>query len=134
MTVFSANSFRSVAALPLLVCAVFLAAHVSANDDVFLVHNYPLPDNFSRVELRCKIDIFNPTLLEDADFFLGETEISSQTVVGYSRDGGVLRYTITPETEGPLTCRSEKTSDVLKLAGITKSSACTIGISHQDLS
>ena len=132
-----AFSFRSVAALPLFICAVFLAAHVSANDDVFLDHSYSPPDNFSRVELRCKIDKFNPRLLQDATFFLGETEISPQTVVGYSRDRGVLRYIITPEREGPLTCRSQsrdggKTSDVLKLAGITKSSACIIGISHQE--
>ena len=89
--------------------------------EIFLVHNYPLPGNFSRVELRCKIDNINPTVLQDADFFLGETEISPQTVVGYSRDGGVLSYTITPERKGHLTCRSrdgEETPDVLKLAGI----------------
>ena len=108
--------FRSVAALPLLTCAIFLSAHVS--EGVLLVHNYPLPGNFSRVELRCKADNFNPTVLPNADFFLGDTEISPQTVVGYSRDGGVLSYTITPEREGLLTCRDgEETSDVLKLAG-----------------
>ena len=113
---FSANSFRSVAALPLLILAVFYSAHVS--EGVFLTHSYSPPDNFSRVELRCRADQFNPTVLQDADFFLGETEISIQTVVGYSRDGGVVRYTVTPEREGPLTCRDgEETSDVLKLAG-----------------
>ena len=86
--------------------------------EIILVHNYPLPGNFSRVELRC--NNFTLRLLEDAVFFLGETEISPQTVVGYSRDGGVLSYTITPEREGPLTCRSrdgEEKSNVLKLAG-----------------
>ena len=115
---FTANFFRSVGALPLLTCAVFLSAHVS--EGVFLDHSYTLPDNFSRVELRCKADDFNPTVLPNADFFLGETEISRQTVVGYNRDRDVLRYTITPEREGPLTCRprdGEETSAVLKLAG-----------------
>ena len=111
------NYVRSIAVGLMLVCE-FFSAH--ASDDIFLVHNYPLPGNFSRVELRCKVDKFHASLLQDADFFLGETEISRQNVVGYSRDAGVLRYTITPEREGPLTCRSrdgEETSDVLKLAG-----------------
>ena len=109
---------RSIAIGLMLICE-FFSVHVSAK--IFLTYKYPLPGNFSRVELRCKIDNFNLTVLQDADFFLGETELSPQTVVGYSRDRGVLSYTITPEKEGPLTCRSrdgEETSDVLKLAGI----------------
>ena len=112
------NYIRSIAIGLMLVCE-FFSVHVSAK--IFLTHNYPLPGNFSRVELRCKIDNFIPTVLQDAVFFLGETEIFPQTVVGYSRDGGVLSYTITPEREGHLTCRSrdgEEPLDVLKLAGI----------------
>lgn len=111
----SAELFRSIA-----VCAFFLSAHVSA---VSLKHKYPLSRNYSRVQLHCQVgDDFNPKVLEDAVFFLGEREITNHTVVGYSRNGGLLNYTITPEGEGPLSCSRptdrRKSSEVLKLAGI----------------
>ena len=112
------NYVRSIAIGLMLVCEFFSAHVVSA--EIFLAHNYPLPGNFSHVELRCEADNVNPRLLHNAEFFLGETEIFPPTVVGFSRDGGVVRYTITPEREEPLTCRSrdgKETSDVLKLAG-----------------
>ena len=95
-----------------LILTKFFSAHVST--EIFLVHNYPLLGNFSQVELYCKADYFYPRLF---DFFLGETKITPQTAIGYR---GVLSYTITPEREGPLTCRSrdgKEKSNVLKLAG-----------------
>ena len=115
----SSTVFRPVLLLVLLACAHFHDAHVSAG--ITLAHSYPQPGNFSRVELRCHKDVFN--LLRDAVFFRdGDTEITQDSVYEYSRsEDGVLTYSITPETEGALTCRRKyggETSNALSLAGM----------------
>ena len=117
------SASRYVAQFILLQACLLLrgAREVSAGE-VRLVHSYPLADNFSRVTLRCREGAEGsliPSFVQDAQFFRGGEVITRENVFEYTRTNeGVLSYTITPETEGILTCRHDgDTSNAVALAG-----------------
>ena len=117
------SAFRYAAQFILLQACLLLrgARDVSAGE-VRLVHSYPLADNFSRVSLRCREgaeDSLISSFIPDAQFFRGGEVITRENVFEYTRTiEGALSYTITPETEGILTCRHDRdTSNAVALAG-----------------
>ena len=113
------SAFRYAAQFILLQACLLLrgARDVSAGE-VRLVHSYPLADNFSRVTLRCEDSLIS-SFIPDAQFFRGGEVITRENVFEYTRTiEGALSYTITPETEGILTCRHDgDTSNTVALAG-----------------
>ena len=102
---------------------LFCAARSVSIGQIYLVYDYPLAENFSRVELRCSGGAETLTsesiIFQDAQFLRGGEVITRENVLGYARTNeGVLSFTIRPKTEGTLTCRHDgETSNAVALAG-----------------
>ena len=118
----SCSAFRYASQFFLLQACIllFCAARSLSAGEVHLLYDYPIAENFSRVELRCSDDgALIPRLFQDAQFLRGGEVITRENVLGYARTNeGVVSFTITPETEGTLTCRHDgETSNAVALAG-----------------
>ena len=101
-----------------LVLVLHLQATVS-NAQIFLDHVYKNENDFNNVELRCFNDEIFPddSLIAGARFFVTPSG-GPRRRIGESSNG-VLDYTLTPETEGELSCRHSGQGSMppLELAG-----------------
>ena len=111
------KSFRMLLLLLLACVPLFLPVRL-VSADVFLQHIYPETGNYNLVHLTCRDNGIFPETYENAEFFLRREDSGVVTRLSGQPVDGVLTVTISPDTEGALTCRHEgETSQKVYLAG-----------------
>ena len=98
----------------LLLAAALLSLLLPATHGLVLQHSYPTPGQFNLVQLDCTDEFAMAT---DATFHLSRGGTGQEEEIGGSE--GAILYTVSPETEGELRCKSNgATSNSIALAGI----------------